>query len=60
MLPAPAPGVSRPTASALMRAMTCGLSARTTRLLVRASTAIAALGEAPGVFCDTAASATTR
>ena len=48
MLPLPAPGVSRPAASALMRVMTAGLSARTRRLLVRGSTAIAALGGMPG------------
>ena len=48
MLPVPAPGVSRPRASVLMRAMSCGLSARTTRLLVRVSTAIATFGGVPG------------
>jgi hypothetical protein len=48
MLPLPAPGVSRPSASDLMRAITCGASLRTRRLLVRVSTATAALGGVPG------------
>ena len=44
----------------MMRAMSCGVSARTTRLLVRGSIVMAALGVAPGVVTDTVVSGTTR
>jgi hypothetical protein len=60
MLLLPAPGVSRPTASDLMRFMSRVFSARTTRLLVRASTATAAFGTLPGALAGALVSGTTR
>ncbi len=60
MFPAPAPGVSRPAASVLMRAMSAGLSPRTSKLLVRGSTATAAFGGEPGAEGSGEVSGITR
>ena len=60
MLPFAAPGASSPATSAFTRAMSCALSARTMRLLVRVSMATAAFAGMPGAVGEIANSGTTR